>query len=304
MNKSELGFGTWQAGPSHGFWTDGNVQASKATLREAFSSSFTHFDTAPSYGNGRSEQLLGSFLAQKSNRMDLTIATKFMPKTPALVAKDVHTSLSRLKTDYIDVLYLHWPSSQIDLKPIMIAVQDLQAQQLVRSIGISNTPLSLLRTLEEFPISCIQLPCSLIWTRSVREIREYAKQRGIALVGYSPLGLGLLSGQHSTPPEDSRRTLYVYQGSSYQAFQALLSTLKTLATEKGCNMAQLSLLWAQSQGCEVILTGARNPNQLKELTATRPLFLEEQEKSLLDEKATQLEATIPPQWDNLFGYRW
>lgn len=301
MNKSELGLGTWQFGPSYGFWTDQDQQASRSVLRFARKHGIRHFDTAPSYGNGLSEQLLASVI---QTREDLVVCTKFMPKSPELVRKDLQKSLARLKTDYVDILYLHWPSSSLAMKPILSAACDLIQEGLVRKVGACNIPLSYLKEMEDLPITALQIPCSLLWVRSLAAFRQYAQDHQMDLVGYSPLGLGLLGGKYAKQPEDGRKDLYVFKSEAYKEYLSLLDLLGQLADRKGCTSAQLALVWARSQGFSTILAGARNLVQVSQLLATSTLELDEEEKSLLDEKAHDLTSCAPSSWDNYFGHRW
>lgn len=301
MSKSELGLGTWQFGPSYGFWTDQDQKASRSVLSLALRSGIRHFDTAPSYGNGLSEQLLSSVITA---RAEVHLSTKFMPKTAPLVRKDLIKSLGRLKTGYVDTLYLHWPSSSLPLKPILRSACDLIQEGLVGKVGVCNTPLSYLREFEDLPITSVQIPCSLLWVRSLDEYRRYAIDHAMEMVGYSPLGLGLLGGSHAMPPQDGRKELYVFQPEAYATFQSLLDLLNTLSDRKGCSNAQLALLWSLSQGFSTILAGARNTTQLEQLLETSTLALDEQEKSLLDEMAERLTSCAPSSWDNYFGHRW
>ncbi len=302
--RSELALGTWQFGPSHGFWSDADTHISRSTIRTALKAGIRHFDTAPAYGSGMAEQLLGSVVSQTIERSLLRIDTKFMPKDPLLVEQDVHKSLNRLKTPYIDTLYLHWPSSNLPLRPIMQAAERLMHTGKVRSLGICNTPISLLRHLEDIPISFIQIPCSLIWTRDLEAFIGYAELRHISLVGYSPLALGLLGGNHTEKPHDSRGNLYVFWESAYPIYQQLRTLIASLAEAKKVSMADIALAWAMGQGFETIIVGARNPQQLDLITKKNRCSLDEEEKSLLDEVAGRLHACAPPLWDNLFGHRW
>jgi len=298
--SSDLALGSWQFGPSHGFWTGGTIQASRLTIRAAYKAGIRHFDTAPAYGNGLAEQLLGSVLFQKTAIID----TKFMPKHPSLVAQDVQKSLDRLKRTSINTLYLHWPSSSVDLRPIVQSAARLIEQEKVHHLGLSNTPLSLVQTLQDLPITFLQVPCSLLWTRGLEEYKQYAEKQGISLVGYSPLGLGLLSGKYPEKPNDRRGDLYVYQGTAYPIYRELLELLSFLARKKSISMAQLALVWARSQDFETVLMGAHSPEQLSPLLETDTFSLDEGEKRLLDEVAGRLCACAPPSWDNLFGHRW
>ncbi len=302
MRKSDLALGSWQFGPSHGFWTDQSQADSRATLKRALHAGIRHYDTAPAYGNGQAEQLLGSVLGTK--RSEYIIDTKFMPKQPGMVRKDVQKSLDRLKTSYIDTLYLHWPSSFLDVRPILEEASLLLEEGTVKRLGVSNTPISMVKHFADIPISVLQIPCSLIWSHMLPSYVEFAQERQLKLVGYSPLGLGLLGGNHPDTPQDSRKDLYVFSSQTFPAYQKLRTILSSLAEQKGCSMAQLSLLWARSQGLETILIGSRNPNQLDQLLETNNMNLDEAEKNLLDEHSRLVCKTIPTGQDNLFGHRW
>ncbi len=307
MSRPELALGCWQFGPSFGFWDGQDQLDSVRVLHKSLRNNIRHFDTAASYGNGRSEQLLGHQLKRFSNtivREDLTIATKIMPKSPTLVRKDVHKSLSRLCTSYLDILYLHWPSRAIDLHPILDVMTILRGEGLVRSLGLSNFPLSLLSSFKNYPISYLQSPCSLIWTKGMHASISYCNEQNIKLVGYSPLGMGLLNGKHLKAPADSRGDLYVFSEGSYPTFRALYAILEELSRKYQRPMAQIALAWAMSQDFAVLLLGARNKIQLEENLAAGSIELTEDDKIALEEAAALLALTIPAEQDNLFGHRW
>ncbi len=307
MNRPELALGCWQFGPSFGFWEDQRRSDSLRVLHAALRNSIRHFDTAASYGNGSSEQMLGHQLRRFSNtiaRDELCIATKIMPKGPTLVRKDVEKSLARLCTPYLDILYLHWPSSTLDLNDILDAMAELKEEGLVRSLGLSNFPLSLLPTFEAYPISYLQSPCSLLWTAEMQSLVPYCKKQAIKLVGYSPLGLGLLNGKHLSAPLDSRASLYVFSEKAYPTYKNLYAILEALSEEHQRPMAQIALRWAMGQDFDLLLLGARNKAQLKENLAARSIQLAEDEMVALDTAASLLATTIPQGQDNLFGHRW
>ncbi len=157
-----------------------------------------------------------------------------MPKKPFLVEQDVQKSLDRLKTPSINTLYLHWPSSSVELRPIVEAAARLIEQGKVHHLGLSNAPpLSLVQAMQDLPITFLQVPCSLLWTRGLEEYKQYAEKQGISLVGYSPpLGLGLLSGKYPERPNDSRGNLYVYKDTAYPVFHELLELLSFLAKKR------------------------------------------------------------------------
>jgi myo-inositol catabolism protein IolS len=307
MNKSEFGLGCWQFGPSFGFWDGQDQSDSVRVLHKALRDNIRHFAPAASYGNGRSEQLLGHLIKRFANtigREDLSIATKIMPKNPSLVRKDVQKSLARLCTPYLDILYLHWPSSSLDLPPILEAMVELKSEGLVHSLGLSNFPLSLLPTYKDYPISYLQNPCSLLWVKDMQQLISYCREQTIKMVGYSPLGLGLLNGNHTKAPDDSRRDLYVFTEKAYPTYKALYAILEELSEKHQRPMAQIALRWAMDQGFDMLLLGARNKTQLEENLAAQSIELSRDECSALDRAASLLAGTIPSEQDNLFGHRW
>lgn len=307
MTRSNVGLGCWQFGPSFGFWEDQRRTDSLRVLNAALREGIRHFDTAASYGNGSSEQILGQQLKRFSNtigREELSIATKIMPKGHCLVRKDVLKSISRLCTPYLDILYLHWPSSELDLFPILDAMTELRDEGVVRSLGLSNFPLALLPQFEHYPITYLQSPCSLLWTQNKPELIAYCKQRSIKMVGYSPLGLGLLNGSHLNAPGDSRGNLYPFSETSYPTYKGLYAILTAISEEHQSTMAQVALAWAMGQGFDLLLLGARDKAQLEENLAAGSIRLSEDERSALDRAASLLGATIPAGQDNLFGHRW
>jgi aryl-alcohol dehydrogenase-like predicted oxidoreductase len=276
-------------------------------LHYALRTGIRHFDTAQGYGNGESEQFTGQQLKRFSKsieRSELTIATKIMAKGPEQVRKDVETSLRRLCTDYIDILYLHWPSSTIPLAPIMDALAEIAETDMVGTIGLCNFPLSLLQSFKTYPIGYYQMPCNLIWTRGLAETLRYCKENKIKTVGYSPLGLGLLNGNHEASPLDGRKDLYCYAPDSYPLYKALYGKLWDLSCKKQCSIAQVALAWSLAQGFDSLLLGARNKSQLQQNLASRNIQLSNLELHELSAIANKLASSAPDSQDNIFNHRW
>lgn len=307
MKTSELGLGCWQFGGSFGFWENQARCDSLSVLHWALRNGIRHFDTASSYGNGQSEQITGQQVKRFSasiERKELILSTKIMPKSPSLVEKDLKKSLARLCTDYLDILYLHWPSSAIDMHRILDAMEALRQKGLIRNLGVCNFPLHLLSSLENHPIDYLQIPCSLLWMREAEEQKQFCEQQSIKLVGYSPLGVGLLNGQHLQAPQDLRKNFYVYNKMSYPLFLELHATLERMSKEKQVSIATIALAWAMHQGFDCLLIGARNKTQLQEDVSSSSLLLSEEELSELSFCAKKLSASAPADQDNLFGHRW
>jgi myo-inositol catabolism protein IolS len=291
---TELALGTWAFAGNFGFWSDQERSDSLKTLHYAIRNGITSFDTAASYGNGKAEQMLGQQLKRfPLKRSDLFIATKTMGND------SLETSLHRLCMEYVDLWYLHWPSHSKDCKQIL---SQMASEKKAKDIGICNADVPFLKTLRDLPIRYVQIPCSLLWVRGMEEMKAYCKERSIKLVGYSPTGMGILSGTHDDPPEDSRATLYCYQHKT--ELSSLLDTLKEIARNHQTIPSVIALSWALSQGFDQIILGARKKGQLEEDLNAKDIRLNDGEQTELNSMANRLSACADPKQDNLFGHRW
>jgi len=291
---TRLALGTWAFGGNFGFWADQKRKDSLKTIHQAVRSGVLEFDTASAYANGQSEQLLGQQLKRfPLERSSLFISTKTMS------LQDVKKALHRLCMTYVDLLYLHWPNSKKDCHPILDGMRKVEG---IRNIGICNVNQAYLQTLEDIPLSYIQIPCTLLWTRGLKELKEYCKGKGIKLSGYSPVGMGILSGRHNTPPKDSRSTLYCYKAP--KELQALLAYLQELSLTKKCSQSQIAIAWALAQGFDQLVIGARTKEQLLQDLQSDKIILHESELMQLDMLSETLQKTAPSEQDNLFGHRW
>lgn len=289
--QSELALGTWAFGGNAGFWTDQERSASIRTLHLAVRSGVRSYDTAYAYQKGRAEQMLGQQLKRfPLRREDLFLSTKTTGRD------NLRESLGRLCTDYVDIWYLHWPSSRRDVRSL---IDGMKRHPEAKKIGICNVTVPYLEKMD-LPIDAVQIPCSLLWTRGMDEMVAWCRSRRIFLSGYSPVGLGTLSGRHDSPPPDSRADLYCYR--SPKEFGALLSALREIAKAKGCSMSQVAVSWARSAGFDQVVLGSRTKEQLREDLASPPLT--DGEWATLKEKADALSASAPAEMDNVFGHRW
>lgn len=308
----ELGLGCWQFAGTFGFWEGQAREDSIRTVHAALRSGVRHFDTAQSYGNGRSEQLLGQQLRRfrtEFSRQTLTIATKIMPMPPHRIRAAIETSLRRLCTPYLDILYLHWPDSRCDALPLLEAMRAAQAEGLVRQIGVSNFPPALLEQVcEQVPLNWVQCAGSLLWTRNLSCTLDFCKSRNIRTALYSPLGMGLLSGRYRTaedlPKGDARRNLFCFQEKCRASWNILLDTLLACSGRMGCTPGQLALAWTLAQNVSVVIGGARNKLQLAQNLAAKELVIPPDTMSELSVAAHNLERDIPPRQDNIFGHIW
>jgi myo-inositol catabolism protein IolS len=308
---STLGLGCWSFGG--GFWLDQNYNDSIRTIHTALRAGIRHFDTAQGYGNGRSEQITGQQIRRFSQtipRETITIASKiFLPPDPSMLRKMVETSLKRLCTTYLDILYIHWPDSKKNHLPYLNTLVDIVDEGLIRSIGVSNfTPELLHQAASRIRISHCQFPSSLLWIRSLHKLGPYCEQNGIKIVTYSPLGLGLLTGKYRTSDDfksqDRRRNLFYLDTCYRKTYWNLLDTLSCEANKLHTSQSNLALAWAIRQNVSTVLLGARNRMQLEDNLNAYPIDIPEETMQALETASYELDAMIPPNEDNPFFHRW
>lgn len=266
-----------------------NDTESGATIKMAFEKGLNFFDTADVYGNGHNESLLGSVL--KNIRHDVIIATKFgfLPSEaglngrPEYVKKACDASLLRLGTDYIDLYYLHRIDPQVPLTETVGAMADLVNEGKVRFLGLSEvSAASLTKANSVHPITALQSEYS-IWVRDIEtEILTTCRELDIAVVPYSPLGRGFLTGKLSEPGQfgesDYRKDIPLFQAGNFQANLDIVKELKEIADSKNCKTGQIALAWLNAQGADIFpIPGTKRRTYLEENIASLQLALSSDE---------------------------
>ena len=239
-----------------------NDEESLATIKMAFDSGLNFFDTADVYGNGHNETLLGKAL--KHIRHDVIVASKFgflpdesgLNGRPEYVKQACDASLSRLKSDYIDLYYLHRIDPQVPLDETVGAMADLVCEGKVRYLGLSEVSASSLRkACAVYPITALQSEYS-IWVRDIEtDIISACRELQVAVVPYSPLGRGFLTGKLSSPDQiaesDYRSDIPLFESENFAANLNIVKVLEEIAQVKKCTASQLALAWLSGQGNDV-----------------------------------------------------
>ena len=287
---SPIILGMWQAGKR--YWNGVRDSETSAAVRAAFDAGVTTFDTAEIYGDGHSESILGAAL--EGVRQQAVVMTKLWTTNMRydLVRKACEASLQRLRTDYIDLYQIHWPSGSwnTDVVPIadtMRALEELRQEGKIRAIGVSNFDR---QQTEEAAghgtISSIQPPYSLFWRHVDRELRPYCQEHGISILAYSPLAQGLLTGRFRPGDEfakgDPRGANKLFQADMAEPVGSALTELGAIAEAKGCTMAQLALAWAIAQPMTCAIPGARNPEQAQANAGAMAVALSADEVAEID----------------------
>lgn len=239
-------------------------EASFVLLDHALARGVRLFDTAAAYGHGASESILGRWLASR-RPSGISIATKILPPYDRI---DIAASMQRLGVDQIDLLYLHqWHDSVLSAGA---ALDELVASGRVKALGLSNVTLDQLRAAGP-RFSVVQNNHNLAVSDVSEALREHCVANGIAIVTYSPLGAGFLTGKHHLGVQSGSRfdlvpghqDVYFHRG-SYRR----LATLEAVSARSGHSQAHLALAWALHQpGVASVLVGGRTPAHLDQAFA-------------------------------------
>jgi aryl-alcohol dehydrogenase-like predicted oxidoreductase len=280
------------------FYGETNEQESIKTLHHAVELGVNFFDTAELYGSGANEELLGK--AFQGKREKLIIATKFgvirsatqlrgFDGSPKNVRKSVEGSLKRLNTDYIDLYYLHRVDPATPIEDTVGEMAKLVQEGKIRAIGLSEASANTLeRAHKVHPITALQSEYSL-WSRDIEdEIIPKAKELGIGIVPYSPLGRGFLTGKFKSTDQlsdtDYRKHQPRFQEENFQQNLKLVELVEEIAGKKGVKAGQVALAWVCQQGSEfVAIPGTRRIHYLEENLQALDVTLSKDELEKLEQ---------------------
>jgi aryl-alcohol dehydrogenase-like predicted oxidoreductase len=276
LTTSRIGLGTWAIG---GWMWGGTDEAqSVATIRSAVERGVTLIDTAPAYGFGRAEEIVGKALAEDGLRDKVQIATKvglawkdgavFRDSRPARIRKEIEDSLRRLRTDVIDLYQVHWPDLETPIAQTARTVEDLRREGKIRAIGVSNyAPAQMDAFRAVAQLDAVQPPYNLFEREIESDVLPYAKRTGLTVVSYGALCRGLLAGRMSAKTtfegDDLRKVDPKFQGARFRQYLTAVDELKDLARERfGKSVLALAVRWVLDQGPTIALWGARHPDQM------------------------------------------
>lgn len=261
--------GTWQAGKR--WWVGIEDADSIKAIRAAFDAGIATVDTAEVYGEGHSEQIVAEALHDVRDRV--VYATKVFVNHLKYdqVIEACDRSLKNLKTDYIDLYQIHWPSGvfNTEIVPIeetMRAMNDLKQQGKIRAIGVSNfSRIQLEEAAQYGRIDSLQPPYSLFWRYVEQDAMPYCIENNISILAYSPLAQGLLTGKfgpgHQFEQGDNRNDNKLFKGENYERAQIALDKLRPIAERHQTTLANLALAWLIAQPQANAIAGARNAEQ-------------------------------------------
>lgn len=310
-------FGSWAAG---GWLWGGNERSdSVAAIRASIEAGVTSIDTAPIYGQGLSEEIVGEAI-RDFPREDVQILTKCglrwdvekgeyffesegndgLPvRTYRYAARDsviaeCEASLRRLGVDWIDLMQLHWPDPTTPIHETMEALASLVSQGKVRAVGVSNYTVEQMREAERtISISSNQMPYSMVLRDIERDVVPYCVEHGKGVLAYSPLQRGVLTGKYRPGHEfshgDHRSVHVFFREGNVERINGFLDSIRPIAEGHGATIAQLVIAWTIARpGITGALVGARNAQQATANAAAAHLRLSEAEIAQINERLDAL----------------
>lgn len=301
-----MGLGTWSWGNQFLWNYDEDMDPElQQVFNYAVSKGINLFDTADSYGtgrlNGKSEQLLGKFIAEYpgSNKVrdNIHIATKFAAYPwrvlPGNIVSACQGSLKRLNTEQLSIGQLHWSASNyapLQELALVNGLADCYEKGLIRAAGVSNYgPMELRKVHRKLadrgvPLASAQIQFSLLsWGREQQEAQEVCQELGMGLISYSPLALGLLSGKYDAErlPKGPRGVLFKQL---LPEIQPVLSTLEAVAASRRKSVPQVAINWCMAKGT-IPIPGAKDLTQAQENLGSLGWKLDPGEVAELDRAA-------------------
>lgn len=313
LHISPIVFGAWAIGGMS--WGGTDDEDALAAMHHSLDLGITSIDTAPVYGLGHSEKVVGK-LVNEVGRDKVEILTKFglnwkttkgeylfdgtspggsPQKVYSYAGKDgiiqeLEDSLRLLNTDYVDLYQIHRPDSGTPIEETMEALSQLVEQGKVRAVGVSNHSVDLMKRAESvIPIASSQSPYSMIYRKIEKDIVPHCLKEGIGILAYSPLQRGLLTGkitpEYKFGEDDHRPTTRWFKEPNLSRTNEMLQKIKPIADDHGRSLGQLVLNWTlQRQGITSLLVGARNAEQATQNAQSLDFKLSDSEIKLIDEE--------------------
>jgi aryl-alcohol dehydrogenase-like predicted oxidoreductase len=295
LSLSTIGFGAWAVGGPWDFgWGPQDDDDSVATLRQAIDLGINWVDTAPAYGLGHSEEIVGRALKGRGDQVLVATKCGLVWNDPSelrvfnrlkawSVRREAEDSLRRLGRDVIDLYFVHWPDPDADLEEAWAEIARLVEEGKVRYAGASNFSVSQLRRAQAIhPVAVLQPPYNILNQDVEAELLAFCAANDIGVVVYSPMTHGLLTGKFTReriaalPPDDVRHKKPEFRDPELAANLALIEGLRPIAARHGRSVGQLAVAWVlRRPELTSAIVGARQPEQVAQIAPAADWTLDE-----------------------------
>ena len=280
LKVSVIGYGAWGIGGAP-FWNNEGHTKSLNSIKKAYDRGINFFDTAPVYGFGHSEELIGKALKPVRDKVILATKCGLRWDKEALgsirkdasrnsILEEIDQSLKRLDTDVIDLYQVHWPDVETEPKETMETLLELQQKGKIRYIGVSNYSVEQIQDCLKFgKIVSLQPEFSLLARDIQKDTVPVCLENDIGIIAYSPLSSGVLTGKYdkNTKFEDwrSKGIIGTFTGEGFVRNIAKVDQLKEIADKEGKTCAQTAVNWVlRQEGLATALVGVKNQDQVEE----------------------------------------
>lgn len=298
---SELGFGCMGLNYHRGPAKDRKEMIE--VVRTAMDTGITMFDTAEVYGPYTNEELVGEALVGKRNHVQIATKGGFkinglnneVDSRPESIKAAVEGSLKRLKTDYIDLYYIHRIDPSIPIEEVAGTIQNLKQEGKILHWGLSEASAKTIRRAHKVePLAAVENEYSIWWREAEKEIFPVLEELGIGLVAYSPLGRGYLTGKldinANFNENDNRGGLPRFQKKAMEANQVLLDFMKEIADEQNVTTAQLAIAWILDQKPWIVpIPGTTKQSRIKENIASTDIRFDDGARQKIADALSQIE---------------
>ncbi|MBN3039854.1 MAG: aldo/keto reductase [Candidatus Omnitrophica bacterium] len=304
LGKSNLSIeplivGTWAFGGGS-WWGPQEDKFSVEVLEAALSQGLRSFDTAPIYGKGRSERVIGDFVYKRKIREKVILATKtglswqgsriFHDLSKKRMLEELDESRNRLKTDYIDLYQVHWPDPNVEISDSAETMLEIFKKNLVKAVGVSNYSIAQMKEFLKYcPIHSLQPQYSMFERSIEKEIIGFCQENNIAVITYAPLYSGILTGkfffEKNKIPQDVNRKMKMKDLTepAYSINKEALSKIRGIAQKYNKTLSQLVINWNFSQkGITSAIVGMRNLKQAEENLGSLGFSISEEDKEQID----------------------
>ncbi|HKI45186.1 MAG TPA: aldo/keto reductase [Balneolales bacterium] len=318
LKLSAITFGAWAVGG----WMWGGTEQNNSVeaMHASYDLGVTTIDTAPIYGQGLSEEIVGEAIKSLSRdkiqiltkyglRWDIAIGEFYFSSIDnegndldiykyagkESIIKECENSLKRLGTDYIDLYQIHWPDNSTPIEETMEAVLQLKKQGKIREAGVCNYNVEQMKTAEStIELASNQVPYSMVRRDIEKDVVPYCLENGKGILAYSPLQRGLLTGKmkpgYNFSEGDTRARDRYFTDENIRRTNAFLEAIRPIADGKNATLAQLVIQWTLHQpGITIALVGARTPEQAIQNAKTADITLSDEEIAQINKELNKLE---------------